>query len=290
MREFREIARRIYHEAVKGRSAVKLAKPGDRKLEHSPLFLTGIYRSGTTLVRYIVDSHSQICCPPESDFISSFSMMHQDSYSMRGLADMGFDEDHVIQKMRELAIYFFGNYAAAKEKPRWADKSPAYVDHLDYIDKMFPEALYIIIHRHPLDQVHSITRGGTNLFDRLVGEIEECGDYRPACTRYWCEQTNKILKFQSDHQDKCISIRYEDLCDNPEDNVKMVLDHAGLEWEPEVLEFYKQKHDKGKEDGRVIATRGFSVSKGNYKNWPPALIDECANIARDEMELLGYTV
>lgn len=286
---FRDTIRRMYHELVSRRSTVRISYSTNiDKLEEAPIFIIGVFRSGTTLLRYMIDSHSRICCPAESDFIIPLFSLVNDKYSIRGLNDMGFDEKHVKQKIRELCIYFFGNYAKAKKKPRWADKSPAYVDYLDFIEQLFPEAQYIIINRHPLDLVHSMTKGGKYLFDRIQNFDDGEVDLRIAGTRYWCEKTRKINEFIGKHPHKCQLIKYEELCNCPETIMKEVLEFIGEKWESEIVEFYKFEHDKGKEDGRIISTKGISVSKNNYKSWPVNIIDACAEEAKELMSDLGY--
>ena len=43
------------------------------RLTERPIFLVGIYRSGTTLARYVLDSHSRITCPPETAFMAGLA-------------------------------------------------------------------------------------------------------------------------------------------------------------------------------------------------------------------------
>lgn len=288
MATLKEAMRRVYHELVKRRSAVQIQPAAVQELAHPPIFLTGVYRSGTTLLRYIVESHSHICCPPETNFIQNLRPLVDDELCKAGFEPMGFDQDHVIQRLREFTVYFFQNYASAKGKPRWADKTPDYVDHLDLILRMFPEAKFIIIYRHGLDQAHSYTRGGT--FPRVPLEpyVKEGEDLRIGATRYWAEKSQKMMDFVEAHPDICHALRYEDLCDKPEQIVRGIFEFLGEPWEDQVMAFYEQDHDKGNEDGRVGATRGFSVSKEHYKDWPAELRSACDPIAQPVLKALGY--
>lgn len=281
--------RRVYHELVKRRSAVKIQPAQVQEMTHPPVFLTGVYRSGTTLLRYVVESHSRICCPPETNFIQFLRPLVEHDLCKAGFEPMGFDEDHVIQRMREFVVYFFQNYASAKGKPRWADKTPDYVDHLDLILRMFPEARFVVIYRHGLDQAHSYTRGGTFPRDTIAPYVQAGEDLRIGATRYWAEKTQKIIDFARAHPGICHTLRYEDLCDEPEPKVRAIFEFLGEPWEERVMSFYEQDHDKGNEDGRAGATRGFSVSKGHYEGWPAELKAACEPIAAPVLRALGYT-
>lgn len=293
MATWTEALRRVYYDMVIRRSTVRVVSAEEGELTASPIFLVGVFRSGTTLLRYIVDSHSHICCPPESDFLAVFSYLlenHPGHTSYReSLLRMGFDEEHVLRKLRELAVYFFGNYAASWQKRRWADKSPIYIDHLDMLLRLFPEAQFVMIYRHGLDQAHSYTRGGTSMRHEMRGHHREGDDPRIGATRYWCDQVGKMMRFEASHGDRCLRIRYEDLCASPTTVLPHMFTFLHEPWEPRVLEYYRFPHDKGKEDGRVAATRGFSVSKGHYVSWPDELYEKCLAIAQNELDLLGYS-
>lgn len=292
MASLTEIARRVYHDIVVRRSTVRIQPAFDNlALGEPPIFLIGVYRSGTTLLRYVLDSHSRICCPPESDFLGGFSsLVHYPQYKL-GFERMGYNEEHVVSKLRELALYFYGNYANSHNKPRWADKSPGYVDYLDFLFKLFPESQFIMIYRNGLDQAHSYTRGGTFMRSPLKAYVANNeDDIRIAAVRYWESQVNKMIAFEEKYPDRCFRIRYEDMCAQPENELRPLFHFLGESWEPQVLRYYEYPHDKGSEDGRVAATTGFSISKDHYQSWPQDLLDRCSHIASRTLQALDYHV
>jgi protein-tyrosine sulfotransferase len=288
MASLREALRRAYHELVHRRSRVRVVAARPVDLDEPPIFLVGTYGSGTTLLRYVVDSHPRLCCPPESGFLVQLAALAADERARAGLAGMGFDDDHVVAKLRELAVYFFGNYAASVDKPRWADKTPAYVDHLDFLLRLFPEALFVLVVRHGLDQAHSFTRGGTFSRPELAADCSAGEDPRLASVRYWRRQVEKMLDFESRRPDRCFRLRYEDLCADPEATLRPLFELLGEDWDPRVLEFHRQPHDRGFEHGRVIATRGFSASSGHFHDWGGDLAERCLDVARPLLDRLGY--
>ena len=290
MLKFNEALRRIYHEMVYRRSIVRIHKAKDLSLKEPPIFILGLYRSGTTLLLYILDSHSRICCPPESAFIQFLEPLVDNRRSKSGLFSMGFDEDHIIQRLRHHVIYFFANYADSKKKVRWADKSPIYVDHLNFLIRLFPEGKFIIIHRHGLDQAYSHIKYEKSLAQDLKSYCRANENLRIGATRYWIEKTQFLIDFEETHSKRCFRTIYEELCESPDDILQQVFLFLDEPWEPQVMEFYKFPHDKGLEDGRVISSRGFSVSKDNYLQWPDELQTKCHNIALPMLKRLGYSV
>jgi protein-tyrosine sulfotransferase len=283
-----EIVRRLYVDLVRRRSRVRVVPAAEVRLVERPIFLVGAPRSGTTLVRYIVDSHSRICCPPESNFIGPLAGLLSDELSRNGLDAMGFDEDHVVQELRRLCIHFFGNYAASCQKPRWADKSTTYVDHLDFIGRLFPEAQFVMIYRHGLDQAHSLTRGGSQLPAPLRPYHCRGEDFRLAAARFWREKAGKMFKFEVRYPDQCVRLVYEALCERPQEELERVFAFLDEPWEPALLDFQGFEHDQGPEHGRTIVTSGFQASHGHYKAWPRALVGACLQIAGPALAEIGY--
>lgn len=60
-------------------------------------------------------------------------------------------------------------------------------------------------------------------------------------------------------------------------------------WEPQVLRFYDFPHDVGLEDGRVLGTRGYSISEGHYREWPADFVEEALKLAATTLHLLAYS-
>src|SRR6185503_12754852 len=205
MLTLREKLRRIYHELVRRRTSVRVVTATEASgPRRPPIFLTGAYRSGTTLVRYVLDSHSQICSPPESFFLHHLEpLLHQED-AVQGLASMGFDRAHVLARTRGFLSYFFENYAASKNKPRWADKTPHFVDYLDFIKEIFPEAQFVMIYRNGLDQAHSFSQNGTYLRPEFREYCRPDEDVRVGAVRYWTEKTQKVMRFEKENPDRCL--------------------------------------------------------------------------------------
>jgi len=288
--KLQEAIRRIYKDIVLGRSTVRVIHAEEAPtLAYPPIFLIGAYRSGTTLFRYVVDSHSEIGCPPETDFLIPLSALITNEKYLRGFQGMGFGRQLVLQKLRETCAYFYGNYIASRSKIRWADKSPGYFDHLEFILELFPQAQFVMIYRHGLDQVHSFTRNGTFQHEALDDYCDQDEDLRIGATRYWCRVVEVMSTFEDAYPEICMSARYEDLCYHPESELKRLFAFLNVSWEPAVMEFYKFPHDVGKEAGRVASTRGFSISAGNYQRWPDHILKVCYETAKPHLERLGYS-
>ena len=184
----RQLLRTTLYEARRTKRIVVASETRPRT--ENPIFIIGVHRSGTTLVRLILDSHSRIACPPESFFLLSLQHFLGNEKTTEGLRAMGFPREQVVERLREFTTQFFEEYVASRGKSRWADKTPAYINCLDLIDTLYgSSARYVLIFRHGLDSACSIAQ---------IPDIEEAEPHISACegdryagaARYWSSNAN----------------------------------------------------------------------------------------------------
>ncbi|MBA2741619.1 MAG: sulfotransferase, partial [Actinobacteria bacterium] len=132
-----------------------------------PLLILGVRRSGTTLLRLILDRSTGIAIPDESHFIPQLARRHpgpvdrdtflEDLRRVRTLARWGItvaDVAPLVEPGSDTGAAIaavFRAYAAKAGKPRWGDKTPAYMRYLPLLDRLFPDALYVHLIRDGRD-------------------------------------------------------------------------------------------------------------------------------------------
>lgn len=257
---------------------------------HAPVILVGCHRSGTSLVRRIVDSHSRFACPPESHFLGPLLSMLDHRRSMVGLESMGFNRAAVVDRMRGFAEQFFLDYAAASGKARWADKTPAYTEHLDALEELFgPTVRYVMIYRHGLDVTRSITTALPD-FINVLPVPDGPADHPEvrAAAGYWAETVNRMLAFERKHPERVLRLRYERLTREPEREMRNLFAFLDEPFEAATLDFNARPHDEGLEDGKVRSTRTFEPVIGSYLKWDAATLSAAVEVAGPALEALGY--
>lgn len=285
------IDRLVFGPPVRDRVVVKVVDRGE-STGAPPCFVIGVYRSGTTLLRYILDSHSQIAVPPESNFLNPLADMWRSEWVKKGLAGVGVDDEGLLVRLRSFSSEIFEDYAAAKGKTRWVDKTPGYIEILDFLDALYSsDARYIMLYRHGLDVANSMAHWR----ERKVSEGTDPAaradeNTRVALARYWAERCRTMLDFEAAHPEQCFRIKYEQIAQEPESVMPGVFQFLGEEWEPEVLDFNKKQHDFGLQDNKIANTKGFTPSIRNYEAWNEQELDEAKAIAGDVLETLGYSV
>jgi hypothetical protein len=251
----------------------------------SPIFIVGTHRSGTSLLRRILDSHGRIACPPESFFLAHYTRMIEDRLTFEGLENLGFQRDEALKGLRRGASYFHEAYRLAKGKSRWADKTPQYVQHLETLYTLFgPRTQFVIIVRHPLDVAFSIWKRrwtfGPSTGDRVV----DAANYVLRCGR-------AQLEFRRRHPQRCHTIHYDQLVRQPEQTLRHLCTcFLGEPWDENMMVHHRIQHDFGCEDPIVRGTPGFQGSFSNWHEWPEASVQAAVSILRDLIVELGYTV
>ena len=187
----------------------------------------GAPRSGTTLIRRILNAHPDFACPPETTLLSACArFLHEQPLDngvqfgvLEGLCQAGFPEDVVLDRLRAFALAFYADHAKAAGKPRWAEKTAADVFHLPAIERLLgPRVRYLCVVRHGLDAAVSLA----DLTAKSGGYLAEIHPYvqrehRPlvAFTNAWIDATTAVLDLVERRPDDAILLRYEDLVADP---------------------------------------------------------------------------
>jgi hypothetical protein len=272
------------------RKAPAISPPHPRGADRPPaIFLIGCQRSGTSLLRRIVDSHSRIACPPETSFVLPLVQVLHDRRSTRGFDAMGYAPAAVAEALAAFVASFYEGYAAAQGKPRWADKTPHYVDCLDDLWTLFgPSARFVMIVRHGLDVAFSLS-DARRRYPAISASVEAAGgDVPTGAGAFWASQNRKILDFVAAHAEACHMLRYEDLTTTPAATLEPMFAFLQEPWEPAVVDYASAVHHAGVEDPDVAKRKAIVPNSGTHLAWPADVIDRVRVACEPVLSELGY--
>jgi hypothetical protein len=212
-------------------------------------FVVGCPRSGTTLLRAMLDSHPDLAVPGESYFMVELAPKYASRRLRRFNAARFADE--ILQHPRfvhwELppdqvrAAYaaesprsyadalrlLYATYAEAHGKSRYGDKTPNYVLDLPLLGKLFPEARFLHVVRDGRDVALSVT------------SIEGWGPNKvEGAAKYWVRHVDAGRAAGRDlGAQRYLEVRYDDLVDQPDATLRQVCDFFALAFTDTMLEY-----------------------------------------------------
>lgn len=200
----------------------------------APIVLGGCGRSGTTLLRMMLDSHRRICCGPES------SLFRRRAIDPRRLADrFGFSDDEVraIYDAAASRPAFIEGFAALcmqkAGKARWAEKTPRNISRIADIFRWFPGARFVHVLRDGRDVACSLR---THPRHKVVdGKLVPTGVRKPiaGCARRWVRDIEGSRRWWSDP--RFMTVRYEDLVLDPQPALERLMAFIGEAWDEAML-------------------------------------------------------
>ncbi len=276
-------------------------------MKPSMLFVISSPRSGSTMLERMLESHSQIQGGPEAHLLTPLA--HLGVWDKVDKAPY----DHVLaaesQKLfiqqlpqgeqdyweacRAYCDVLYGRLMQQNDKSICLDKTPAYGLILPFMAKVFPDAKYVVLTRHPLATFSSFAN---SFFD---GDYQVAQNYNPLLNRY----VPALAAFLRQSEVPFIHVRYEDLVSDPETWMKKIYDYIGIPFEQETITYGDHQRDATAEKGLgdpIGVQQHVRPSTDSVKKWVEELASDAekrglmksiiAQLDPADLETLGYPV
>ncbi|MDA8428455.1 MAG: sulfotransferase [Geobacteraceae bacterium] len=273
----------------------------------SPIFIIGTERSGTNLLRLMLNAHSAIAVPHPPHIVKLFGPLEARYGELRREANFRQlvndvcrmvelhtypwefrpDRDRVLRLARDrnlLAVYFqlYDQYLAHSGKRRWACKSTFMIEHVAGILHYHPDARFIFMVRDPRDVAVSAKQSIFNHFHVFY-----------TARRWQREQRIGLEWLAKLPPDRIMLLRYEELLADPEGQLRRLCVFLDEPFEEEMLEYHRSREAR-KSGSLSISWQNTSrpVLQDNSEKFRIQLSQQeirlIEAIAANEMHALGY--
>lgn len=233
--------------------------------DFAPVFVCGMFRSGSTLAEQILAAHPQVTAGGELDF---FARQWQPVLAQsRSVAEVmaSFTPDHTadlaIRYQQFVAERFGSQLLQQQEQPIYlTDKRPDNFLLLGFIKAVFPKAKIIHTTRNPLDNCLSV------YFTRL-GKLMGYANDIEHTAEYLAQQNELMAHWQQLFGDSMFTLHYDDLIADTECSVGDLLAFLDLPWNDNCLAFHKLRNQVKTASVWQVRQPLYSSSCGRWKNY-----------------------
>jgi hypothetical protein len=266
----------------------------------SPVVVLGVSRSGTTLLKHMLDRHPRLAIPTESYFLPQLWDRHRDRPDREAfLADLerlpkvrewGVTRTDVERRLPDRPSFadavqaVYRSYAEARGKTRFGDKTPSYMQRLDVLEHAFPDARYLHLIRDGRDAALSFLamsrRPRFNLArPRSVG----------AFAFQWRREVEGARRFgRSQAAGRYREVRYEDLVSEPEKILRESCEFLGLDFDPAMLEYHREAGSETLRDHPRLAEAPTPGVRSWRDDMEPGQTELFEALAGDVLTEFGY--
>lgn len=271
-----------------------------RSADESPIFIIGTGRSGTTLLRQMLNAHPRIHITHEAGFYSyarhaapelsaaewleryfetfSFAWLRLDPAAVRAELPPDLAAGPLGDRVAEVCRAVMRCKARQQGKPRYGDKNPLDTHNLERIFADFPDARIVYITRDPRPTVSSFNRMPFGTSSSLLNSL--------------------LCRMQFDHIkpyfDRILEVRLEDLVADPGATLRSILNYVGEPFDEAVLDHVRhaEHRDVPPLPWFVDATRAQPNQKASHGSWREQLTPEWVSLVewlnREAMQRYGY--
>lgn len=240
-------------EMISGYTTERLARAAKGASESArPVFVTGMMRSGTSLVEQIIASHPQALGAGELDFWNVAAR------KQREVTDKGLDEP-LARKLGESYLKVLEQHSSSAV--RIVDKSTFNTDHLGLIHQVLPRARIIYVLRDPIDNCLSC------YFQDFANAASFTMDLSDLA-HYYREHHRLLAHWRAAlPEGALLVVPYAELIAEPETWSRRIIEFAGLEWDSRCLEFHKTQRSVLTASSWQVRQPIYSRSVGRWRNY-----------------------
>lgn len=252
-----------------------------------PIFIVGYPRSGTTMVEQTITAHPLVSAGDELVFINDLTRtsprwLGSPMQYPEALADLWMgDNQLVLDQFRDYYLERAGQLGIVEEGSKYfTDKMPLNETHLGLIHLVFPESPIIHVRRHPLDILVS------NFSNFLTHGFNQAFDVKTSASHYALID-DLVAHYRQQLDLKYLEVRYEDLVEDQEPNVRKILEFLGVDFDPRTLSFHENQRYARTASYAQVTEKLYDRSVHRYKHYRKYL-DDAVTILKPTLDRLGY--
>ncbi|HOP21403.1 MAG TPA: sulfotransferase [Gammaproteobacteria bacterium] len=228
-----------------------------------PIFIVGLPRSGTTLLDRIITSHSDVKAAGElkqlnkcvQHGLQNIKTNSKVTRTEMVVASKQLDFEQLGQDYIQTSAPIAGN------KPRFTDKFPQNSYFVGMILKALPNAKIIIMQRHPISVCYAV-------FKQLFSNDSYPFSYNLEEMAKYYNQHNQLLRhWQKIGGNSVKTVCYEDLVNDLETQARDVLEFLNLSWQPQCLDFHKNKQPTATASASQVREKLYNSSVDLWRHY-----------------------
>jgi hypothetical protein len=279
----------------------------NKKLIPKKFFIAGCQRSGTTLLRLILESHRDIVCKDEPGCYQILSDNRKLDEFVNGISEkkwVGFKIPRFAEQLTHKMIYDYGAPNISAPFVNFYRREPIIFIVRDVRDvicsmlelkadkKPWVKQWGIPITNYWIDNSVEFRKQ----FQSEISKIQTSKDIDIAtCAFFWKYKNFSYYKYL-DQKFPMIMIKYEDLVNNPKDIISSIISFLSLEWDDMLMEHHLLQHPETDPNGMAIGNTNSkkpvsSFHVGRYHNeLTENQLQEIYSISGDFMKSFGYNM
>tara|TARA_Y200000002_G_scaffold287908_1_gene242044 strand:+ start:939 stop:2537 length:1599 start_codon:yes stop_codon:yes gene_type:complete len=232
--------------------------------ENDPIFLVGFPRSGTTLLDTILRTHSSVEVLEEKPLVDIIiEELHK--HINKDFTKLSEIDQNIINKLRLIYFETRANYISTDNSKLYIDKLPLNIIHIGELNRIFPNAKYILALRNPYDSVLSC------FMQPFTPNNAMSNFYNLNDASKLYDQVMQLWSYYDEKLDiETHVVKYEEVVKNFDVSISSLLSFLELDWNDKLKEFYKTSEKRG-----IIHTPSYNQinqplydkSIGRWKNY-----------------------
>jgi hypothetical protein len=263
-----------------------------------PFFVVGSARSGTTLLRLMLNAHREVAVPPESRFITELWTGDPEIETRVYLGALAAHKRFTAWELPiEAVAHAIGDaptvayakaidatysaYAGARSKTRWGDKTPRYVEHIPFLARLFPDGRFV-----------HLVRDGRNVA-LSYADVPFGPKTVARAAELWAKRVSDgITAGRALEPGRYLELRYEDLVVDIEGRARELTEFLDLPFDPGMLDYTEKSRSdvlpRAAKYNPKVTERPMANARSWEKDMPDRHVAVFEAVAGETLAELGY--